>query len=232
MWLLIILNIWFSCISNNCQGYYKPCRLKRSDVASLQLAKNKPPQEVFFCQECGIEHIRWVGKCNSCGTWNSVKQFKESRLLPIARTRSVETTSSSTNSVSPWLNTDGRNIGLIKMDTIKIDGASHRLILFSSELNRVLGGGIVSGSVVLIAGEPGIGKSTLLIQLAASASKTASPELSRSVVYISGEENPEQLASRAIRLGLDVSNVFLICDIDTDNVGTLFDRNLHWSKVS
>jgi DNA repair protein RadA/Sms len=98
------------------------------------------------------------------------------------------------------------------MTSVNLDASTQTLPIFSKEVNRVLGGGIVKGSVVLLAGEPGMGKSTLLLQLAASVVENSK----RRVVYLSGEENSEQIAARAKRLGLDTSDIFLICDIDAD----------------
>lgn len=111
---------------------------------------------------------------------------------------------------NPWLRNGGTNSSIVRMDSIDINLASARIKLFSSELDRVMGGGLVKGSVVLLAGEPGIGKSTILLQLAASIAKQ------ESVVYISGEENAEQVVSRATRLGLPSDNLYLLCETDTE----------------
>lgn len=106
------------------------------------------------------------------------------------------------------------NDSLVEMNTIDIGLATQRIKLFSDEMNRVLGNGLVKGSVVLLAGEPGIGKSTLLLQLGSSIANTGHA----GVVYVSGEENAEQVASRAHRLGLSTTNFYLLNDIDTDNI--------------
>lgn len=104
---------------------------------------------------------------------------------------------------------------MIRMNTIDANDATFRLRLQSQELNRVLGGGLVKGSAVLLAGEPGIGKSTLLLQLANNlvASNYGN------VVYLSGEENPQQIAARALRLKLGTENIFVLCEGDTDLAG-------------
>jgi DNA repair protein RadA/Sms len=98
------------------------------------------------------------------------------------------------------------------MDAVNIDSSRQSFPFFSGEVNRVLGGGLVKGSVVLLAGEPGVGKSTLMLQLAAS----LVADKHGSVVYISGEESAEQIVSRARRLGLNTQDLFLICDIEAD----------------
>lgn len=102
------------------------------------------------------------------------------------------------------------------MNSIDVSAAALRHTLKSEEVNRVLGGGLVRGSTVLLAGEPGIGKSTLMIQLAHNlASKKVG-----TVVYVSGEENPQQIAARAARLKLSTDDIFVLCDVDTDRAGT------------
>jgi DNA repair protein RadA/Sms len=115
------------------------------------------------------------------------------------------------------------------MDSIASESSADRIPLFSSELNRVLGGGLVKGSVVLTAGEPGVGKSTLFMQIASSVASSSSSSsahavhfssqprgLSSTVVYVSGEETDTQIARRARRLDLPVANIFLFCEIDVD----------------
>ena len=204
-------------------------------MSSKKSFGSKAPAEVFFCDSCGTEHIKWAGRCTSCKEWNTVKQFRAGPAISsvssiAARARTLNT---GAGKGSPWLQ-PGRTVGLdgganmfnfqndslLAMETIDIHKATQRLTLFSGELNRVLGNGLVRGSVILLAGEPGIGKSTLLLQLASTvACDKAAPS---SVVYISGEENPEQIASRAHRLGLDPKNTFLICDIEVGNsIGTI-----------
>jgi predicted ATP-dependent serine protease len=116
-----------------------------------------------------------------------------------------------------WLPQGVQTGTMISMNTIDAADATFRYNLQSAELNRVLGGGLVRGSTILLAGEPGIGKSTLLMQLA---NNLASKQYG-SVVYLSGEENPQQIAARALRLGLKTDGIFVLCDVETDNAGTL-----------
>lgn len=211
-------------------------------MSSKKSFGSKAPAEVFFCDNCGTEHIKWTGRCSSCKEWNTVKQFRAGPAISsvssiAARARTLNTGAGAGS--SPWLQpsramglgggamnifNNFHNDTLVAMDTVDIHKATQRLTLFSGELNRVLGNGLVRGSVILLAGEPGIGKSTLLLQLASTvASDKKAPS---SVVYISGEENPEQIASRAHRLGLDPQNTFLICDIEVGNsIGTILSMD-------
>jgi DNA repair protein RadA/Sms len=167
------------------------------------------------------------GRCTVCKEWNTVKPFKAAKLsrtgLDPLRLGGIGSSSSlsSNNSLQfrPWYGNEGSSPGMVSMDSVDLNTVTYRIPLFSKELNRVLGGGLVRGSVTLLAGDPGIGKSTLLLQLASSISSGTNGAEDRSVVYISGEETPEQIASRAQRLGLSSKGVYLICDIDADNAG-------------
>ena len=181
--------------------------------ATFQLAAKKKggPEEKFVCENCGVEHIRWVGRCDSCNEWNTVKAFRASRtnpLLPLdpRGSRGVSSAGSGLEGAAraAWsLSGTGAlayNSSVIEMSKVDLSKATQRVKLWSPEMNRVLGGGLVRGSATLLAGEPGIGKSTLLAQLASTLG-SSSPG---GVVYVSGEENVEQIAARAHRLGLRV----------------------------
>jgi DNA repair protein RadA/Sms len=134
----------------------------------------------YFCQSCGYESAKWLGKCPSCGQWNTfVEEIIEKVNISIPNWKTASTTQQRAN--KPVQVTD---------ITFKEE---HRLITPDKEFNRVLGGGIVAGSLVLIGGEPGIGKSTLMLQLALNM-----PGLK--VLYISGEESDHQIKMRAERL--------------------------------
>lgn len=137
----------------------------------------------YFCQDCGAQYTKWLGKCEECGAWNSI--VGEEVTVKKGNTLKLEETIVSALS-SPIT-------------------AVNRLDTGMNEFNRVLGGGLVKGSAVLIAGEPGIGKSTLLLQVAALISQN-----SRSCLYVSAEESIEQIQMRAARLGLSEANVLLI----------------------
>jgi DNA repair protein RadA/Sms len=134
----------------------------------------------FFCQNCGYESVKWVGQCPSCGQWNS---FVEELLQKDSKKNDKDWRS---------LNDDKRKNRTISLQDINTT-EEKRTITPDPELNRVLGGGIVQGSIVLVAGEPGIGKSTLFLQIGLSLKDVK-------VLYISGEESEQQIRMRADRL--------------------------------
>jgi len=152
---------------------------------------------VFVCQKCGFESAKWAGKCPECGEWNSlVEEVKaqESKRAP-ARTRSFTDFSSQV-------------VPLSQSQAVK----ETRIPTHMEEFDRLLGGGLVKGQLTLLAGAPGIGKSTLMLQVAAELSKTYK------VLYISGEESVNQIAGRAQRLGVKGDNIFLHCETDIQKI--------------
>lgn len=140
------------------------------------MAKTK---STFVCQSCGTTHPKWVGKCNGCGEWNTVVEEILEREDKPFNYKSGKQSKAATPSLKPLKEVEA--------------GEQSRLLTPDAELNRVLGGGIVPGSLVLVAGEPGIGKSTLFLQLALQLN-------SRTVVYVSGEESEQQIKLRADRI--------------------------------
>lgn len=141
----------------------------------------KKAKTVFMCTECGNEFDKWQGQCNYCGAWNTIV---EQKVQPIDESDSRRRTSQSTAPV--------------KLSSVGTErAAGQRIDSRIGELNRVLGGGIVPGSLVLISGEPGIGKSTLIIQTACNIAACGS-----TVLYVSGEESEEQIKMRADRVCL------------------------------
>jgi DNA repair protein RadA/Sms len=149
-----------------------------------------PRQHVkFVCQQCGAESARWMGKCPNCGAWNSYVETLEAASSPAPTRHAVGTRSEPT--ALPLINAD----------------LYSRLRVANGEFSRVLGGGIVPGSLVLIGGDPGIGKSTLLLQVAAQVAETAG-----SVLYVSGEESPQQIKMRAERLGIAGERLFILSE--------------------
>src|SRR5262245_23581040 len=135
---------------------------------------------VFVCQECGAQSPKWLGKCNDCGAWNS---FVEERPQPEAAVQAGHRYALAGSAGAARLYSD-----------VEIEQHS-RMTTGIDEFDRVLGGGIVPGSLVLLGGEPGIGKSTLLLQAAANIARSAG-----SVLYSSGEESEHQIKSRGERL--------------------------------
>ncbi|PKQ30327.1 MAG: DNA repair protein RadA [Actinobacteria bacterium HGW-Actinobacteria-10] len=146
------------------------------------------PRTIWRCQQCGASALKWLGRCPDCGEYGS---FVEELDAPVA---------SSQSSGSAL-----RELSLSQADT----GDGERLQTGISELDRVLGGGLVTGSLVLIGGEPGIGKSTLLLQASASVADAGSR-----VLYVCGEESPSQIAMRARRLDIDADSLFLLPEVD------------------
>jgi len=149
----------------------------------------------FFCSNCGYESAKWLGKCPSCEQWNT---FIEEVL--------IKGNDKKQNSWNEYSNLSSRLKTISLQD---ITSSEHKRIQTAdAELNRVLGGGIVMGSIVLIAGEPGIGKSTLFLQDALQLKDITT-------LYISGEESEQQIKMRADRLGIENSNFFLLTETNT-----------------
>ena len=150
---------------------------------------------VFVCQQCGTEFGKWQGKCSGCNSWNSL----------------VETARITRNPKSKILNSNktlNSNTQIQKLTDIKASNME-RITTGISELDRALGGGMVTGQVILIAGEPGIGKSTLLLQLANNL---------KSTLYVSGEESASQVAIRGQRLGIRNKAISLLESTDVDEI--------------
>lgn len=160
------------------------------------MAKTKT---VYFCQSCGYEAPKWLGKCPACGEWNTFAEEK------VTLSKKTDTRPSKTKSQTP-----------VKLSEIKpLD--EPRIHMPSEELNRVLGGGLVAGSLTLIGGEPGIGKSTLLLQNILSIRN-------KKILYVSGEESASQLKLRADRLGKVSDNTLILCETRLDNIFTQIEN--------
>ncbi len=148
----------------------------------------------FFCQHCGHETVKWTGQCPSCGEWNSLVE------------ELVQKDSSKNNKNWKDYKEEKRSHRPVPLAEIK-SGEEKRLVTGDAELNRVLGGGIVAGSIVLVAGEPGIGKSTLFLQNGL--------QLQAKVLYVSGEESEQQIKMRADRLGFSNADFYLLTETST-----------------
>lgn len=136
----------------------------------------------FVCQECGASFAKWMGQCTNCGSWNSLVE------------QVVEVESGKKSAIEKG-RASGKKLEFVKLNAVAPSDAKARLVTEFNDLNVVLGGGILTGSVSLLAGQPGIGKSTLLMQICAEVAKT------HNVLYISGEESAGQVKLRAERLG-------------------------------
>src|SRR6185436_4975142 len=144
----------------------------------------KPPKSLFSCQTCGGQSPKWLGRCPECGAWNSLVEERETPARDLADQRHALPA------------TAARSQLYSEVDTV----AAERISTGISELDRVLGGGLAPGSLVLLGGEPGIGKSTLLLQAAAGLVRASGG--TAGVLYATGEESPGQVRLRAARLGL------------------------------
>ena len=154
----------------------------------------KQQKTAFFCQNCGYESPKWVGKCPGCGEWN---RFAE------------EPTKATDSRVPPeyQLNEKPRSI-----DTVEADDKA-RLKTGLEEMDRVLGGGIVAGSAILVGGDPGIGKSTLLLQVLHRLASGG-----RKVLYVTGEESASQIKLRADRIGASSKNIFVLVEVALESI--------------
>lgn len=146
----------------------------------------------FRCQTCGHEAPRWVGRCPDCGGWNTYREERVAAQSPQARGRPI---SIGTSSSQPT-----------RLDDIQIVGEP-RLCTGIGELDRVLGGGVVPGSVILVGGDPGIGKTTLLLQTLPRLASGREP-----VLYVSGEESPQQIKMRSERLAVQGDNLYILAE--------------------
>ncbi|MFD1738255.1 DNA repair protein RadA [Bacillus salitolerans] len=150
----------------------------------------------FTCSACGYESPKWMGKCPGCGAWNTLTE----ELEPVKSSRKMTFTASLHDGLS-------KPIQLQNVETVQ----EPRLKTDNGEFNRVLGGGIVRGSLVLIGGDPGIGKSTLLLQVSSQLSSK-----NHGVLYISGEESVKQTKIRADRLRVDSSSLYVLAETDLE----------------
>lgn len=148
----------------------------------------------FFCQNCGTQYAKWVGKCNACNEWNTIVE----EVIQKEEKRNWKQTSAVKKVSKP-----------IKISEIAIDNED-RIDAKNNELNRVLGGGLVKGSMILLGGEPGIGKSTLILQVALA--------IKKKVLYVSGEESQSQIKTRAERLSSNNTDCLILTETKTQNI--------------
>lgn len=155
----------------------------------------------YVCQDCGFESAKWLGKCTSCHAWNT---FAEELQRPSRLPSGLSSVGKQFGSQS-----DGKPVSITEVET----ALEPRILTSMSELNRVLGGGIVPGSLVLVGGDPGIGKSTLLLQ-----TSHALASVDRTVLYVSGEESIRQTRLRAERLQTLSPRVYILCETNLDAI--------------
>mgnify|MGYP002771464026 FL=1 len=158
-------------------------------------------KQVFFCQECGYESSKWMGQCPGCKAWNT---FVEEKVVTGARKTAGKTAALNSAPAS-----------ILEVTT----GEETRIGTGMSEFDRVLGGGIVKGSLLLLGGDPGIGKSTILLQVCRNLT-----EAGHKVLYVSGEESMQQIKMRAERLGTFQHDMYLHCETDLDVIESAIDK--------
>ena len=150
----------------------------------------------FFCQNCGAQSAQWMGKCKSCGEWNTIVEEVVSKPKP---------------SQANWENEMSNRVNKAQaISDISLQSRA-RIKTSDNELNRVLGGGIVAGSLILLGGEPGIGKSTLLLQVALRIQN-------EKILYVTGEESDQQIRMRADRLNLSDSSCQILIETNTQHI--------------
>ncbi|MDE6161701.1 MAG: AAA family ATPase, partial [Muribaculaceae bacterium] len=154
----------------------------------------KAAKTAWFCNECGAESPKWAGRCPACGAWNTMVEERVATTKTSGPHRAATAARQQPRAVND-------------IEALQ----EPRILMPSKELNRVLGGGLVMGSLVLLGGEPGIGKSTLVLQNLLSIK-------SRTVLYVSGEESATQLKLRADRIGRGSDNVFIVCETSLESI--------------
>jgi len=157
----------------------------------MKVGKNMKAKTVFVCNECGYESPKWLGKCSGCGSWNSlVEEIPQEKK-------------------GQYFTSESKPLKLQSVELTEDERYKTGLV----ELDRVLGGGVVKGSLVLVGGDPGIGKSTLLLQICESIGKA-----NKTILYISGEESEKQIKMRASRLNVNSDNLYIVSET---NIATI-----------
>lgn len=162
---------------------------------------------IYVCTQCGETSPRWLGRCPSCGAWNTMEEDVVAEPPKGAGSRAA----------APARVAGQTSLTPLKLKNVSTTEEKSRIITGIGELDRVLGGGIVLGSVTLIGGEPGIGKSTILLQLCGEVSR------SLDVLYVTGEESVRQIKLRAVRLDVPQDNISLVAESDVDEICGLIE---------
>ncbi|MGN1128416.1 MAG: AAA family ATPase, partial [Candidatus Flemingiibacterium sp.] len=171
----------------------------------------KTPKSVFTCSECGHTTAKWYGKCPSCGAWNTMEEGE-----PVVEAQ-ISASARSIKRLAPEYESE-----VVRFDELELPDFI-RSTTGMGELDRVLGGGLVHGSVVLLAGEPGIGKSTLLLQISSSLCEPIGSG-ERKVLYVSGEESQGQLKLRAKRLGVTGKSLYVLTESNVSRIIPQIDK--------
>ena len=185
----------------------------------------------YLCSECGWSGSKWYGRCPECGEWGTVNEFREAKVSGLSRTtrasrmtRAASAASAVSDKNVATASTYATSTSAQPITAIKADDAM-RIHTGFGEFDRVLGGGLVPGSVTLIAGEPGIGKSTLLLESAANIAKQAKSNGNPPVLYISGEESASQVKLRASRINAVNDHLLLATTGDLDTALDLIEAH-------
>jgi DNA repair protein RadA/Sms len=157
-------------------------------------------KQLFECQACGFQNAKWLGKCPNCGAWDEFLELSEEQINILKETAKSQTSNkSSQNRAKPITDIENESV--------------ERFSSLNEELDLVLGGGIVEGSLTLIGGSPGVGKSTLLLKIAGNLAKSG-----KNVLYVSGEESAGQIKMRSERLDSAHEKLYLLCEINLDTI--------------
>ena len=185
-----------------CSAKMAPANVAENLLRELWDSEHMPKareKTIFVCDSCGNEAVKWEGRCPTCGGWNTLAEFRQANG---GQRRSLTT---SPQAVA------------VQLADVSTDDFP-RMTTSSDEFNRVLGGGIVPGSIILVAGDPGIGKSTILLRLAGDVANAGNR-----VLYVSGEESASQIRLRADRLGVDGKDLYVLPATDVDDVLSQLD---------
>ncbi|MBA2681023.1 MAG: DNA repair protein RadA [Ktedonobacteraceae bacterium] len=163
----------------------------------------------YICQQCGAEHSKWMGKCPDCNSWNTLEETQDVPQSPTQQRRQ--------NLLGPTQLAQGTQTPIVLPQIKPL--VQERISVGYPEMDRVLGGGLVPGSLILIGGEPGIGKSTLLLQVSGAVAQEVGP-----VLYVSGEESIEQVKMRAERLDIIGEQLYLLAAIELDIIAEAVNR--------
>ena len=162
---------------------------------------------IFFCQNCGYESAKWLGQCPACKEWNTLVEETVVTGKAGKSNKKAESLAARIHEAQP-----------VKLSGIKTESEIRTATGFE-ELDRVLGGGIVAGSLVLVGGDPGIGKSTILLQVCKNLT-----EKGKKVLYISGEESLQQIKLRASRIGSFGEEMLLLCETSLETIQGVIER--------